>query len=72
MYFIYVADERGFKNTFYKELLPELKAKGKTVLVISHDEQYFGAADRIVRLDYGQVVENNFCIAAPSTIAKRF
>jgi putative pyoverdin transport system ATP-binding/permease protein len=48
-----------FKRTFYEELLPELKAKGKTVLVISHDEQYFGAADHIIRLEYGQIVEDN-------------
>lgn len=59
---IYLFDEWAsdqdpiFKKTFYEELLPELKAKGKTVLVISHDEQYFGTADQIVRLDYGQVV----------------
>ncbi|NKB17636.1 MAG: hypothetical protein HC770_05325, partial [Pseudanabaena sp. CRU_2_10] len=48
-----------FKKTFYEELLPMLKAKGKTVLVISHDEKYFGVADQILRLDYGQVVKNN-------------
>lgn len=63
---IYLFDEWAsdqdpiFKKTFYKELLPELKAKGKTILVISHDEQYFGAADQIMRLDYGQVIEKNF------------
>lgn len=62
---IYLFDEWAcdqdpiFKKAFYEKLLPELKAKGKTVLVISHDEQYFGAADQIVKLDYGQV-ENNF------------
>ncbi len=63
---IYLFDEWAsdqdpiFKKTFYEELLPELKSKGKAVLVISHDEQYFGAADQIVRLDYGQIVKNNF------------
>jgi putative ATP-binding cassette transporter len=34
-----------------------LKAKGKTVVVISHDERYYGMADRVVKLDYGQLVE---------------
>jgi putative ATP-binding cassette transporter len=36
--------------------LPELKAKGKAVLVISHDERYYGVADRIIRLDCGKIV----------------
>ncbi len=30
-----------FKNIFYTQLLPELKARGKTVLVITHDDKYF-------------------------------
>jgi putative ATP-binding cassette transporter len=45
-----------FKKLFYTQLLPELKARGKAVLVISHDERYFGGADRLVRLDYGKLV----------------
>ena len=44
-----------FKKVFYTQLLPELKARGKTVLVISHDDRYFGMADRVVRLDYGKL-----------------
>ena len=46
-----------FKNIFYRELLPDLKARGKTVLVITHDDSYFSCADRIIKLDYGQVVQ---------------
>lgn len=45
-----------FKKVFYTEILPELKARGKTVLVITHDDQYFHLADRIIKLDYGQLV----------------
>ena len=45
-----------FKNVFYTQLLPELKARGKTVLVISHDDRYFDNADRIIKLDYGKIV----------------
>lgn len=58
---IYLFDEWAadqdpvFKKIFYDELLPELKARGKTVFVISHDDHYFYAADRIIKLDYGQV-----------------
>lgn len=59
---IYVFDEWAadqdpqFKEVFYRQLLPELKARGKAVVVITHDDRYYGVADRIVRLDYGRVV----------------
>jgi putative pyoverdin transport system ATP-binding/permease protein len=43
-----------FKEVFYTQLLPELKQRGKTVLVISHDDRYFDVADRIIKLDYGK------------------
>jgi len=35
--------------------LPDLKARNKTVLVITHDDRYFHLADRIIKLDYGRV-----------------
>ncbi|HWD93514.1 MAG TPA: cyclic peptide export ABC transporter [Verrucomicrobiae bacterium] len=44
-----------FKDVFYTRLLPELKARGKTVLVISHDDKYFDVADRVIKLDYGKL-----------------
>jgi putative ATP-binding cassette transporter len=44
-----------FKNVFYTQILPELKARGKTVLVISHDDKYFNVADRVIKLDYGKL-----------------
>jgi putative pyoverdin transport system ATP-binding/permease protein len=45
-----------FKEIFYSQLLPELKARGKAVIVITHDDHYFASADRIIKLDYGQLV----------------
>jgi putative ATP-binding cassette transporter len=58
---IYLFDEWAadqdpmFKQVFYYELLPELKARGKTVFVISHDDRYYKLADRIIKLDYGKI-----------------
>lgn len=58
---IYLFDEWAadqdpvFKEIFYTQLLPELRDRGKTVLVISHDDRYFHLADRIIKLDYGKV-----------------
>jgi len=59
---VYVFDEWAadqdstFKEVFYREVLAELKALGKTVIVITHDDRYYGVADRIVKLDGGQVI----------------
>jgi len=44
-----------FKEIFYLQLLPELKARGKTVLAISHDDHYYHLADRVIKLDYGKI-----------------
>lgn len=44
-----------FRRVFYEELLPELKARGKTALVITHDDQYFSVADRCLRMDLGKI-----------------
>ena len=38
---------------FILALLPELKSKGKAVLVITHDDHFFQYADRIIKLDFG-------------------
>ena len=48
-----------FKGVFYTQLLPDLKSRGKTVLVISHDDKYFNVADRIVKLDYGKLANGS-------------
>jgi putative pyoverdin transport system ATP-binding/permease protein len=49
--------DQYFREYFYTNILPELKRKGKTVLVVSHDERYFGAADRIVKMEFGRINE---------------
>ncbi|WP_244922756.1 cyclic peptide export ABC transporter [Xenorhabdus cabanillasii] len=62
---IYLFDEWAadqdpvFKRIFYTELLPELKARGKTVIVISHDDAYFDIAERIIKLEDGHIKEIN-------------
>jgi putative ATP-binding cassette transporter len=44
-----------FREIFYTQILTELKARGKTVLVISHDDRYYHLGDRLIKLDYGQI-----------------
>jgi putative ATP-binding cassette transporter len=58
---IYLFDEWAadqdptFKQLFYHSLLPELKARGKTVIVISHDDHYYDVADRLIKLEDGKL-----------------
>ncbi len=47
-----------FREYFYKRVLPELRILGKTVLVVSHDERYTHVADRIIKLEYGQLISD--------------
>ena len=46
----------AFRRLFYLELLPELRALGHTLVVISHDERYFDVADQLVRVSDGRIV----------------
>lgn len=46
-----------FRRYYYEELLPELRRQGKTVLAITHDDRYFGCADRVIKLEYGVLKE---------------
>jgi len=58
---IYIFDEWAadqdpqFKQIFYYELVPELKSRGKTVIVISHDDRYYHLADRLIKLESGKI-----------------
>jgi putative ATP-binding cassette transporter len=78
---IYLFDEWAadqdptFREVFYLELLPELKAMGKTVIVISHDDRYFHVADRLIKMDCGRIEFDKRTMGAcesPSEISLAF
>ncbi|MGN0925620.1 cyclic peptide export ABC transporter [Ectopseudomonas mendocina] len=46
-----------FKRFFYTKILPDLRQRGKLVIVISHDDAYFQLADRLIKVDQGTVLE---------------
>jgi len=58
---IYIFDEWAadqmpkFRNYFYHELLPVLRRKGKSIIAVTHDDQFYDVADQIIQLDYGRV-----------------
>ncbi|MDQ0081893.1 putative ATP-binding cassette transporter [Variovorax sp. YR266] len=47
-----------FRHLFYTELLPELRAKGHLLVVISHDDRYFHLADRIITMSAGRIADD--------------
>ncbi|MBI6547632.1 cyclic peptide export ABC transporter [Xenorhabdus lircayensis] len=47
-----------FKTVFYQELLPELAARGKAVLAITHDDRFFHLADHCIKLESGRLLVN--------------
>jgi putative ATP-binding cassette transporter len=55
-----------YRRHFYRVLLPELKRRGKTVVVITHDDRYFDVADRVLTLERGRVAADSSRQALPS------
>ncbi len=47
-----------YRRYFYTDILPELKAKGKTAIVVTHDDRYYDMAyvDQILKFEEGRLV----------------
>ena len=53
----WAADQDPFyKEIFYHQILPNLKSRGKLILVVCHDDRYFSVADRILKLENGRLI----------------
>ncbi|MEI8631989.1 ATP-binding cassette domain-containing protein [Vibrio sp. PP-XX7] len=48
-----------FRERFYSEILPRLKANHQTVIAVTHDDMYFDCADRRMKMVDGQIIEHN-------------
>ncbi|MFT5168200.1 MAG: putative ATP-binding cassette transporter [Saprospiraceae bacterium] len=44
-----------FKDIFYREVLPDLKAMNKLVVIITHDDRYFDCADKLIFMEDGKI-----------------
>ena len=40
-----------FKSVFYEQILPDLRERGRMVIVVSHDDRYFRLGDTLIDLD---------------------
>ncbi|MEP5613496.1 MAG: cyclic peptide export ABC transporter [Cyclobacteriaceae bacterium] len=60
---IYLFDEWAanqdpyFKEIFYNKIVSYLQEKGKTLIVITHDDRYFHLADSVLKLQDGKLVD---------------
>jgi putative ATP-binding cassette transporter len=58
---IYVFDEwaadqdPSFRRKFYDEIVPGLSARGKTVVVVTHDERYIRQGHRVLSMEDGRL-----------------
>jgi putative ATP-binding cassette transporter len=47
-----------FRRKFYEDLLPMFKARGMTIIAVTHDDRYFHVADRRLHLEEGRIVRD--------------
>jgi putative ATP-binding cassette transporter len=47
-----------FRRKFYEDLLPMFKARGMTIIAVSHDDRYFHVADRRLHMEEGEIVSD--------------
>jgi putative ATP-binding cassette transporter len=46
-----------FRKKFYTEIIPLLKKDGITIIAITHDDKYYYCADRVYKMEYGNLSE---------------
>lgn len=46
-----------FRKKFYRDILPELKSRGTTIIAVTHDDHFFDVADRRLHLETGKLAD---------------
>ncbi len=46
-----------FRKFFYEKMLTDLRKSGKTIIAITHDDNYFHVADELYKMEYGALEE---------------
>ncbi|MDR2758111.1 MAG: ATP-binding cassette domain-containing protein, partial [Spirochaetaceae bacterium] len=44
-----------FRDRYYREIIPELKAAGRTLILVSHDDRYYDGAGRVLEFREGTI-----------------
>lgn len=53
-----------FREYFYRHILPEQRARGATIIAVTHDDRYFDCADRIIEVEDGRILAQAAVAAA--------
>jgi len=48
-----------FRRLFYEEILPSYRARGKMVICVTHDDRWFGVADRVLAMREGHLSDES-------------
>lgn len=48
-----------FRRKFYQEIIPVLKEDGFTIIAITHDDAYYHHADKLYKMEYGQLIDES-------------
>jgi cyclic peptide transporter len=59
-----------FRAYFYKTFLYKLRDLGKTAVLVTHDDEYYPLAERLIKFDYGKIVSDEQ-VAASLSVASR-
>jgi len=49
----------SYRHLFYTQIVPELRNRGKTVIIVSHDDRYFSQGTRILALNAGRIADKS-------------
>lgn len=51
-----IEQDPAFRRKFYREILPWLKRQEKTVVAVTHDDDHYDVADRVLKMQFGNFV----------------
>lgn len=61
-----------FREYFYQQVVQELQKRGKTVVAITHDDEYYSCASRIIKFNFGKIVMDSSNMArSMSTVVQQ-
>ncbi len=55
-----------FRQNFYQNILPQLRQEGRVIIAATHDDKYFYCANRVLKMDAGQLLPYHNPDATPS------